>query len=110
MKIIDIAGLKSPGGESATFQGFEYGAGVSFFVVESSSGKGPAKHRHPYEETFVIFEGQIEVIVDDQAHLVGGGQIVIIPANTWHEFKVRSDGKVFMVNLHPVPKMITEWA
>jgi mannose-6-phosphate isomerase-like protein (cupin superfamily) len=36
--------------------------------------------------------------------------IVVIPAGAWHEFKNRSEKRAFMVNIHPVPEMITEWA
>ena len=110
MKIIDMKSIKSPNGESATFHGFEYGANVSFFVVNFSQGKGPGKHRHPYEETFIILDGQIEAIVDGKTQIIGNDTIIIIPADTWHEFKNRSEKTAHMVNIHPVPKMITEWA
>jgi hypothetical protein len=40
--------------------------------------------------------------------MVGGGNIAIIPANSWHEFKNRSDHAALMVNIHPVPTMIQE--
>ncbi len=110
MKVIDISSLQTPGGEVETFHGFEHGANLSFFLVHFLPGHGPKKHRHPYEETFMIFGGEIEAIVDGQTHILGGGKIAIIPANTWHEFKNRADTPVFLVNLHPVPKMITEWA
>jgi quercetin dioxygenase-like cupin family protein len=49
------------------------------------------------------------VIVDDQAQTVSGAKLVIIPANSWHEFKNRSDKPVHMINIYLVPKMITEW-
>ena len=110
MKIVDIDSLKPPGEEVAIFQGFQHGAGVSFFLVEFSPGKGPARHRHPYDETFIILDGEIEAIVDGEARMVGGEKIVIIHADAWHEFKARSDKPVRMITLHPVPKMITEWA
>ena len=110
MKLIDINSLKTPGQEVVTFQGVKHGANVSFFIVHFSPGKGPKKHRHPYEETFIILEGEIEAIVDDEPKTLSENNIVIIPAGTWHEFKNRSDKTVFMVNIHPVPEMITEWA
>ena len=34
--------------------------------------------------------------------------IVIVPADSWHEFKNRSDHHALMVNIHPVPEMIQE--
>lgn len=110
MKIIDMKNIKSPNGEAATFQGFEHGANVSFFVVNFSQGKGPGKHRHPYEETFIILDGEIEAIVDSETRKLGVDTIAIIPAGTWHEFKNRSEKPALLVNIHPVPKMITEWA
>jgi quercetin dioxygenase-like cupin family protein len=110
MKTIDINSLKSPGGEVETFHGFEHEANLSFFVVHFPPGRGPKKHRHPYEETFIILEGEIEVMVDGQSDRIGAGKIAIIPAHTWHEFKNCSDKPLLLVNLHPVPKMITEWA
>jgi hypothetical protein len=41
-----------PGGENAsTFDGYEHGAQVSFFLSHNKPGTGPQLHRHPYEET-----------------------------------------------------------
>lgn len=110
MKIIDIDGMKSPGSQVETFHGFEHGANLSFFLVHFLPGQGPKKHRHPYEETFILLDGEIEAIVDGQVKTIGSGKIVVIPAGTWHEFRNRSEKPLLMVNLHPVPKMITEWA
>lgn len=111
MQIIKTDSLKPPGGGSPQFQGDEHGATTSFFVVQSAPGRGADKHRHPYEEVFVILEGDIEVIVAGELKMVSKGHIVIIPPNTWHEFKNRSDHPALMVNIHPVPHMIQEdWA
>ena len=108
MKIIDINSMIPPGWETAKFQRFEHGADVSFFVVHASPGNGPDKHRHPYEETFIILNGEIEFIVDGVTRMIESGKIAIVPANTWHEFKNRSAAPALMVNIHPVPKMIQE--
>lgn len=110
MKIVDIAQIKPSNGSVAVFQGFEHGANVSFFVVQFSLGKGPKKHRHPYEEIFIILDGEIEAIIDSETRILGRDQIAIIPAGTWHEFKNRSTQTAHLVNIHPVPEMITEWA
>lgn len=109
MTILDIATLRPAGGGSPRFEGGDYGANVSFFVAMSPTGKGADKHRHPYEETFVILEGEIEVIVNGEKQVIQAGNIVVIPANTWHEFKNRSSQDALMVNIHPVPKMIQEF-
>ena len=108
MKTIDR--LKPPGGEVATFQGIEHGADVSFFLVQFSPGQGTKKHRHPDEETFIMLDGEIEAIVDGETQKIDSGKIAIIPAGTWHEFKNRSEKPVVIVNIHPVSKMLMEWA
>lgn len=108
MNVIDIAGLRPPSGGAARFEGANFGANVSFFVVTSAPGKGADKHRHPYAETFVILDGDIEVIVDGEARMVSSGTIVVIPANTWHAFKNRLAHNALMVNIHPLPKMLQE--
>lgn len=110
VKFIDIAGMKPAGEEVATFHGFEHGANVSFFVVAFGRGNGARKHRHPYEETFIILDGEIELIVGGTIRTIGRGKVAVIPAGTWHEFKVISESSVQMINVHPVSRMVTEWA
>ena len=108
MNIIEIAGLIPPGASSLKFQGFQHGSNTSFFIVRSPKGKGAEKHRHPYEETFIVLSGKIEAIVDGITKIVEGGNIMIVPPNTWHEFKNCSDEPLLSVNIHPVRKMIQE--
>lgn len=110
MNIIDVNNITPLDGEVAIFQGLKHGANVSFFIVHFSPSKGPRKHRHPYEETFIILEGEIEAIVDGEAKILRENHIAIIPAGIWHEFKNRSEKHAFMINIHPVPEMVTEWA
>jgi quercetin dioxygenase-like cupin family protein len=108
VNILEIASLNPPSGGSPRFEGGNYGANVSFFVVMSPPGNGADKHRHPYEEIFVILGGDIEVIIDGKLRLVHSGNIIVIPPDTWHEFKNRSSHNALMVNIHPVPQMIQE--
>jgi len=110
MEIIDIATIQPAGREVATFHGFEHGAGISFFVVAFGKGNGPRTHRHPYEETFILLEGEVALTAAGVTRTVGPGSIAVIPAGTWHAFTVSSEAPVRMVNVHPVPRMITEWA
>jgi quercetin dioxygenase-like cupin family protein len=108
---IAIESLRPAGGGAALFQGFEHGSHTSFFVVTSRPGGGAPKHRHPYEEIFVVLEGEIEVIVDGQRELISDGSIRVIPPRAWHEFTNRSDHPCLMVNIHSSPRLIQEnWA
>jgi mannose-6-phosphate isomerase-like protein (cupin superfamily) len=108
MDIIDIAALTATPGGTARFEGDGHGSSVSFFVVRSATGQGADKHRHPYDETFVIIEGVIEVIVDDVLRMLQPGTIVVIPAGSWHEFKNRAPHRALMVNIHASPRIIQE--
>ena len=54
-------------------------------------------------------DGSIEFVVDGKVQVIEGGNIVIVPANTWHEFKNRSSKQSLMINIHPASEMIQEW-
>jgi len=111
MKTIDIDTLTRVAGGTARFEGGDSGSSVSFFVVRNQPGQGADKHRHPYDETFVILEGDIEVIIDGELAMLGPGTIAVVPARAWHEFTNRGDHVSLMVNIHPSPRIIQEnWA
>ena len=108
MNIIQMAKMIPPGASSLKFEGYQHNSNNSFFVVRSPKGKGAVKHRHPYEETFIVLNGKIEAIVDGNTKTIEGGNIMIVPSNTWHEFKNCSDDPLLLVSIHPVPKMVQE--
>ena len=71
-----------PGNDvSRTFEGGRHGpCSVSFFLVHNQPGQGPRLHYHPYDETFVVLEGRVQVTVGDESIDGGPGDIVIGPA------------------------------
>jgi quercetin dioxygenase-like cupin family protein len=106
---VEVKNIMPYGKELAVFNGFENNANVSFFLVDFSPGVGPQKHRHPYEETFIVLEGEMEAIVDGKTYIVKEGNIMVVPAGKWHEFTNKTDKKLKTVNIHPVAVMDTEW-
>jgi len=96
-----------PGG-SLRFEGGAYDADTSFFVVFAPTGKGADRHRHPYPETFIVLDGEIEAVIDGSSYRAGSGNIIVIPAHSWHEFKAVSADPARLVNIHPVPEMSQE--
>lgn len=54
-------------------------------------GGGPGPHRHDFEETFVVLEGEIETDFRGQKSPVKAGETLHIPANAPHQFHNRSD-------------------
>lgn len=49
-------------------------------------GGGPGPHRHDFEETFILLEGEIEVTLRGQKSTVRAGETANIPALAPHEF------------------------
>ena len=49
-------------------------------------GGGPAPHRHDFEETFILLEGELEATFRGKKSTVRAGDTVNIPANAPHQF------------------------
>lgn len=50
-------------------------------------GGGPAPHRHDFEETFTVLEGEIEATFRGNRVTVRAGETIHIPANAPHRFQ-----------------------
>ena len=53
-------------------------------------GGGPPPHRHDFEETFVVLEGEVTLTFRGVAHPAKVGATVNIPANAPHQFRNNS--------------------
>ena len=60
--------------------GSEYGVGVCLLFVDAAPGRGPSLHKHPYEEIFIVTEGEATFFGASGQRVVRGGEIVIVPA------------------------------
>ena len=49
-------------------------------------GGGPGPHRHDFEESFTVLEGEIEATFRGEKSVVRAGETVNIPANAPHSF------------------------
>jgi quercetin dioxygenase-like cupin family protein len=54
-------------------------------------GGGPPPHRHDFEESFIVVEGEIEATFRGKKSVAGAGQTINIPANAPHQFQNKSD-------------------
>ncbi|RCK69861.1 cupin domain-containing protein [Desertihabitans brevis] len=99
-------------GQSRTlrFEGQPYGSTVSFFLVTSDPGQGPGLHRHPYDETWSVLEGEATIVVGDQTVVARAGDTAVAPADVWHRFTNTGVGTLRIVCIHASPVMIQEWA
>jgi uncharacterized cupin superfamily protein len=49
-------------------------------------GGGPPPHRHDFEETFVLLEGEVDVTFRGKKSVARAGETVNIPSNAPHQF------------------------
>lgn len=54
-------------------------------------GSGPPPHRHDFEESFTILEGEIEATFRGAKSVIRAGETVSIPANAPHSFTNASE-------------------
>jgi uncharacterized cupin superfamily protein len=54
--------------------------------MDIPSGGGPPPHRHDFEESFTVLEGEIEATFRGEKSIVHAGQTLSIPANASHSF------------------------
>jgi uncharacterized cupin superfamily protein len=54
-------------------------------------GGGPSPHRHDFEESFTVMEGEIEATFRGSHQTIRAGQVINIPANAPHQFRNKSE-------------------
>jgi mannose-6-phosphate isomerase-like protein (cupin superfamily) len=90
-------------------EGADHGAGVSIILVDAQPGRGPALHKHAYEEVFIVQEGRATFMAGDEEREVSAGAIVLVPGDTPHRFVNSGDGPLRQVAIHVSPRFATEW-
>jgi mannose-6-phosphate isomerase-like protein (cupin superfamily) len=105
IEIINVDAL-----EPRCFEGADHGGvAISFFPVDSPPGAGPGLHVHPYDEVFVVVEGEVVITVAGVPIEAKAGQIVIGPAGQSHKFVVTGPGRARLINIHPSPRVVQDW-
>jgi len=60
-------------------------------------GGGPPPHRHDFEETFTLLEGELDVVFRGAKQVVRAGETINVPANAPHQFHNSSTRPVRML-------------
>lgn len=108
--VINREDLETRDPTSQVFEGYNYGSNsVSLHLTDLAPGQGPRLHRHPYEEVFVLHEGQATFTVGDTTLEVTAGQIVVVPAGMPHKFINSDQGQLRQTSVQPSAHMIAEW-
>jgi quercetin dioxygenase-like cupin family protein len=70
--------------------------GQKMMLVKNTVYPGfpPFPHKHPHEQILTIFSGTADVTVGDETFRMGPGDMVYVPSNTVHDFRVVGDEPV----------------
>jgi quercetin dioxygenase-like cupin family protein len=94
---------------TGNLKGADHGATISLILDRSEPGQGPRLHRHPYDETWVVQEGNLTFQLGETCSKAGPGDIVIVPPGVPHKFTNDGPGPSALVCIHANPTMVTEW-
>lgn len=67
------------------------------FDMHVPPGGGPPPHRHDFEESFILLEGEMEATFRGAKSVVKAGETLHIPANAPHQFHNASEKPVRML-------------
>jgi mannose-6-phosphate isomerase-like protein (cupin superfamily) len=97
-------------GDTFELEGYLYGnANVCIILIDLPPGDGPRLHSHPYEEVFIVQEGQAIYTVGTETLDITAGQIVVVPAGVPHKFVNSGTGRLRQVDIHVNKQFITNW-
>ncbi len=77
--------------------GQDTGGRFTLIDMHVPPGGGPPPHRHDFEETFSVLDGEIEVTFRGATSVARAGDTVNIPANAPHAFRNASDAPARML-------------
>jgi quercetin dioxygenase-like cupin family protein len=67
------------------------------FELTGPEGSGPPPHAHPWQENYLVLDGELELHGADGMTRVGVGQVARIPADTVHHYRICSPTARFLV-------------
>jgi quercetin dioxygenase-like cupin family protein len=94
---------------TGNLKGADHGATISLILDHSAPGQGPRLHRHPYDETWVVVDGNLTFQSGEDRLRAGPDDIIIVPPDTPHKFTNDGPGTSHLVCIHANPTMVTEW-
>jgi quercetin dioxygenase-like cupin family protein len=88
--------------------GEESGGRYCLIDMHIPDGSGPPPHRHDFDESFTVLEGEVEFTVRGQTHRVPTGATVTVPSNAPHLFR-NTSGKAARMLCVCVPPGLDEF-
>jgi quercetin dioxygenase-like cupin family protein len=73
------------------------GGNITLFAFDQ--GQGLSEHTAPFDAVVQIIEGEAEVSIDGQNHLVSEGEMILMPANIPHALQAPKPFKMCLIML-----------
>ena len=71
------------------------------FIQQGPAGSGPPPHMHPWDEAYLMLDGEMDVLIGERRHHLTPGMFAYIPANTVHNFCYTTPGRFFSYTSAP---------
>ncbi len=68
---------------------------VTLFAFDE--GQNLSEHTAPYDALVLVIEGEGEIIINDKAHLVDSGSMILMPAHKPHAVNAKKKFKMLLV-------------
>jgi mannose-6-phosphate isomerase-like protein (cupin superfamily) len=81
----------APSGPRVLVRAEESAGQVAVIETRPGPGVGPPLHRHDFDETFYVLEGELTFQLADDLFSVGAGQLAFAPRGVPHTFANLSD-------------------
>jgi quercetin dioxygenase-like cupin family protein len=81
--------------------GADTNGAYEIFEMRGPRESGPPPHSHPWNEAYVMLEGEMEVIVGDRKMTATPGCFINAPKDTLHAYRILSDEAKFIIVTSP---------
>jgi quercetin dioxygenase-like cupin family protein len=72
------------------------GSPIEIFDTSGPAGSGPVPHCHPWDEIYLMLDGELDVWIDGEVQRLGAGSVVHIPSPTVHHYRNVGDDTHFL--------------
>jgi quercetin dioxygenase-like cupin family protein len=108
--VVDIATLPQLVPGRPMLEGAKFGLDhLTVVLGVSPPGQRIRRHRHDYEEIFIIHEGTGTYWIRNETFEVGPEQIVLIPSGAPHGFGNLTDQPLIHTAIHSSGTFVVEW-
>jgi mannose-6-phosphate isomerase-like protein (cupin superfamily) len=91
------------------FEGGTHGVTSSAIIVNVAPGTGPRRHKHPYDEIFILIEGSVRLEADGEFLDLTPDELAVVRAGVPHSFTNIGTGRARMVNINASDTVVTEF-